>query len=112
LKIHRARYDAPNDPVKAAEQVGGLLKAADAAVAETLYAGRGGGGEAEKQRRFSQRISSPTPEEGWNTMADPRHEYEHHLRERAYLLWEREGRPEGHAHEFWERACQEEARAA
>ena len=45
-------------------------------------------------------------------MADPRHEYEQHLRERAYFLWEREGRPEGHAHEFWERACQEEARAA
>lgn len=26
------------------------------------------------------------------------------LRTRAYLLWEEEGRPDGRAHEFWERA--------
>jgi hypothetical protein len=26
------------------------------------------------------------------------------IRERAYQLWEEEGRPDGHADEFWERA--------
>jgi hypothetical protein len=110
--IHRARCDAPHDPAEAIELVGALLKAADAAVAERADASRGGVGVAEKQGRLPQRISSPSPEEGRNAMTDPRHEYEHHLRERAYFLWEREGRPEGHAHEFWERACWEEARAA
>jgi hypothetical protein len=33
---------------------------------------------------------------------------EHRIRERAYFLWEREGRPSGRAVEFWERACREE----
>ena len=27
--------------------------------------------------------------------------HEHHLRERAYILWEQEGRPEGRADEYW-----------
>ena len=29
---------------------------------------------------------------------------EHRIRERAYLLWEAEGRPEGREAEYWERA--------
>jgi len=29
---------------------------------------------------------------------------EHRIRERAYHLWEKEGRPEGRDAEFWERA--------
>ena len=29
---------------------------------------------------------------------------EHRIRERAYLLWEAEGRPEGREIEYWERA--------
>jgi Protein of unknown function (DUF2934) len=38
---------------------------------------------------------------------------EHRVRERAYYLWEREGRPEGRALEFWVRARrEEEAQAA
>jgi hypothetical protein len=98
--------------VEAAEQVGALLKAADAAVAGTADVRHSGTGMAKKQGNLSERASSPSPEEGWNTMTDPRQEYEHHLRERAYFLWEREGRPEGHAHEFWERACREQAMAA
>jgi hypothetical protein len=102
----------PHDLVEAAEQVGALLKAADKAVAGTANAGGSGTGMAEEQERLSQRVSNPSPEEGRSGMSNPRHEYEHHLRERAYFLWEREGRPEGHAHEFWERACREEARAA
>jgi hypothetical protein len=66
----------------------------------------------EEQDGLSQRVSSPSPEEGRNALFDPWYEFEHHLRERAYFLWEREGRPEGHAHEFWERACREQAMAA
>jgi hypothetical protein len=102
----------PHDLVEAAEQVGALLKAADEAVVGTADADRSGTGMAEEQGRLSRRISGSSPGEGWNATSDPRHEFEHHLRERAYFLWEREGRPEGHAHEFWERACREEARAA
>ena len=39
---------------------------------------------------------------------------EHAIRERAYFIWEREGRPEGRAHDHWlaasveERECQDE----
>ena len=31
-------------------------------------------------------------------------DHEHHIRERAYHLWEKEGSPDGRDHEFWERA--------
>ena len=31
-------------------------------------------------------------------------ESEHRIRERAYHLWEADGRPEGRAEEYWERA--------
>ena len=30
--------------------------------------------------------------------------HEHRIRERAYAIWEREGRPEGREHEHWLRA--------
>jgi hypothetical protein len=110
--IHRARYDAPHDPLEVAEQVGALLKAADVAVAGTAKAIHSEIGMEDKQGSLSQHASSPALKDGWNATTDPRQEVEHHLRERAYFLWEREGRPEGHAHEFWERACQEAARAA
>jgi hypothetical protein len=33
---------------------------------------------------------------------DPEHE--HRVRERAYLLWEADGKPHGHDVEYWERA--------
>ena len=31
-------------------------------------------------------------------------EYQQRIRERAYLLWEEDGRPEGRADEYWDRA--------
>ena len=31
-------------------------------------------------------------------------DYQHRLRQRAYHLWEADGRPEGRSEEFWERA--------
>lgn len=39
-----------------------------------------------------------------NELADARAEPEMHIRERAYLLWEAEGRQEGLADEYWHRA--------
>ena len=30
------------------------------------------------------------------------------IRERAYLIWEREGRPEGRSYDHWLAACDEE----
>lgn len=30
---------------------------------------------------------------------------EQRVRRRAYILWERAGRPEGRSDEFWEKAC-------
>ena len=30
------------------------------------------------------------------------------VRQRAYFIWEREGRPDGRAHEHWMSACAEE----
>lgn len=32
---------------------------------------------------------------------------EHRIRQRAYDIWEQEGRPEGRHAEHWERACRE-----
>ena len=40
------------------------------------------------------------------------HDNEHSIRERAYFLWEKEGRPEGRDTEFWERARLMHAAAA
>ena len=34
---------------------------------------------------------------------------EHAIRERAYFIWEREGRPEGRAHDHWLSATIEDA---
>jgi Protein of unknown function (DUF2934) len=45
-------------------------------------------------------------------MPDTRHDPERRTRERAYLLWERAGRPEGEADRFWEQARREEAEEA
>ncbi len=35
---------------------------------------------------------------------------EQRIRERAYLLWQQEGCPEGRADEYWHRACEIEGR--
>jgi hypothetical protein len=102
----------PHDLVEAAERAHVLLKAADEAVASTVDAGGSGPGMVEGDGRPVCRLAGASREERRDALADPRQEFEHHLRERAYFLWEREGRPEGQAHEFWERACREEARAA
>lgn len=39
-------------------------------------------------------------------MADEQNDLEERIRHRAYLLWEMEGRQEGGAKEYWERARQ------
>ena len=39
-------------------------------------------------------------------MADNRGNLEDRIRERAYLLWEMEGKQEGGVEEYWERARQ------
>lgn len=43
--------------------------------------------------------------------SDTRLDPETSVRERAYFLWERAGRPEGRAEEFWAQAQRDEARA-
>jgi DUF2934 family protein len=45
-------------------------------------------------------------------MPDKTSELEERVRERAYLLWEREGRPEGRADEHWRRAAELEVAEA
>ena len=45
-------------------------------------------------------------------MSDTRPDFETRIRDRAYALWERAGRPDGRADEFWGQARAEEARAA
>jgi hypothetical protein len=37
-------------------------------------------------------------------MSDTNHDLETRIREHAYVLWEEDGRPEGRAEEYWERA--------
>lgn len=43
-------------------------------------------------------------------MPDAGHANEQKVRDRAYFLWEREGRPEGRAHDHWTRAVMEASR--
>ena len=43
---------------------------------------------------------------------EPSPEFEQRVRERAYFMWEAEGRPEGRDREYWERARELEAIAA
>ncbi|MFM0197541.1 DUF2934 domain-containing protein [Paraburkholderia strydomiana] len=42
--------------------------------------------------------------------SETRQGLEQAVRERAYLLWEKEGRPEGRAEEFWHRALEQQLR--
>jgi hypothetical protein len=42
---------------------------------------------------------------GSATMPDPDHTAEHAIRETAYFIWERAGRPDGLAQDHWQRAA-------
>jgi hypothetical protein len=110
--IYRGRCGVAQDPEPATERVHALLRAADEAVSKALQEDRSG----ERAAVVHGRPLSPSAEvlqgKGQDTTPTMAHEPEHRLRERAYFLWEREGRPEGRAQEFWERAHREEARAA
>ncbi len=110
--IYRGRCDVPQDPEPVAERISTLLRAADEAVSTALQAGSSDGRMAAETGRGSSYL--PGTPQGTQQGAPParEHDPEHYLRERAYFLWEREGRPEGRALEFWERAYREEARAA
>jgi hypothetical protein len=110
--IYRGRCDVPQEPEPVAERVSALLRAAAGAVGKALQAGNGDDPvAAEVGRGASHRPATPQgPEHDALPARD--HEPEDDLRERAYFLWEREGRPEGRALEFWERAYREHARAA
>ena len=44
-------------------------------------------------------------------MSEADRDLENAVRERAYFMWEREGRPEGRARDHWKSASTEEARA-
>jgi hypothetical protein len=45
-------------------------------------------------------------------MSNDGDEFEQRVRERAYFLWERAGRPVVRADEFWQQALDEDARVA
>ena len=45
-----------------------------------------------------------------NVLMETKTELDRIVRERAYMLWEQEGRPEGHAEDFWHRARQQRLR--
>jgi hypothetical protein len=98
----------PHDPVEAAEYACALLRAADEAVSRIGDTGRSEMGMTEGHGRPSCRVAGASWGGGRNGASDACPKLEHHLRERAYFLWEREGCPDGQAHEFWERACREE----
>jgi hypothetical protein len=108
--IHRGRCDVPDDRVLAAACARTFLKAADEAVARGLEE-RGKVDLTEGHRRSPGYAAGTSRHEDRYGLSAT-NERERHLRERAYFLWEREGRPEGHAREYWERACREEAMAA
>jgi hypothetical protein len=45
-------------------------------------------------------------------MPETNHTNEQIVRDRAYFIWEREGRPTGQAHDHWHRAVREALRPA
>ena len=110
--IHRARGELPPGPGAVGGRVRALLAAADEAAARAVEAVRRAEDGATGRAGPSPRAASPARgargDGGLNARDDP----EHRIRESACLLWEREGRPQGRAEEFWARACREEARAA
>jgi hypothetical protein len=111
--IHRGRCGLPRPPEPISVCVDALLKAADEAVVRPLQPDRSGEGKrSEHHGRPVWQVPDDPEGERQDAASVARHEPEYHLRERAYFLWEREGRPEGRAHEFWDRARQEEARTA
>ena len=109
--LHRIRGDLPPDRGQVGERVRELLAEADDQVrrAVTLMpqGARAAIGRASPPLRASSRQKG-----GHDDVSGASRDAEHRTRERAYLLWEREGRPEGRAEEFWAKAYQEEARAA
>ena len=110
--IYRGRHALPQHPKPATGRFYALLKAADEAVSKVLQEDRSGA-SVETVAGTGSSHSAGAPPSTQEAAARARgHDPEHYLRERAYFLWEREGRPEGRAQEFWERAYREEARAA
>jgi hypothetical protein len=110
--IYRGRCDLPQDPEPTTERVHALLRAADEAVSKALHEDRSGAGVETAHERGSSRPASAPQSTQEAAAPAGAHDPEHYLRERAYFLWEREGRPEGRAQEFWERAHWEGVRAA
>ena len=51
-------------------------------------------------------LNEPSDERNTHIPADVTGEDEMRIRERAYLLWEAEGKPEGRLDEYWDRACE------
>jgi hypothetical protein len=110
--IYRGRHALPQDPKRATGRFHALLKAADEAVSKVLQEDRSGA-SVEMVAGTGSSYPAGAPPSTQEAAARARgHDPEAYLRERAYFLWEREGRPEGRAQEFWERAYREEARAA
>lgn len=44
-------------------------------------------------------------------MSDVEHDNERRIREKAYALWEADGRPDGQEEQYWAQACKELAGA-
>ena len=53
------------------------------------------------------RPTMPYPHSGERQLPAPDRDSEHAVRERAYYIWEREGRPEGQAEAHWLSAARE-----
>jgi hypothetical protein len=51
-------------------------------------------------------LNQPSGEPNTHIPADVTGKDEMRIRERAYLLWEAEGKPEGRLDEYWDRACE------
>jgi hypothetical protein len=49
-------------------------------------------------------IDMSDTEKGTEPEHDPQEDFEQTVRERAFLMWELEGRPEGREEEYWHRA--------
>jgi hypothetical protein len=108
--IYRGRSDLPRHA--AAERVRGLLAAAEEASLRAGQAMRRQEGAAAGPGMAPRRAAEMARGGGQGDRPDLRRQLEHRVRERAYFLWEREGRPEGRAEEFWTRACREAAQQA
>jgi hypothetical protein len=106
--VYRAQCEAAQDPGETAGRVWELLATSDGTATRVLENRRPARGKGAAGRQLPCAEERGAQRGGATAAQASSRLTERRIRERAYLLWEREGRPLGRSDEFWERAHQQE----